>query len=79
MNPPRYYDTESSMHTAITISRFHCSHQCALSLVDSEELLNEMDRKCQLPHQKEVSQVISKICKSFRGMNSIIVEQSHNH
>ena len=50
------------------------------SLVDSEEflaLLQEMDRKYQVPHRKKVSQEISKIYKflweTIRSLSKTII------
>ena len=57
MNPPHYYNKESSRHTAITkkLSIFVGATNAPFSLVSSEEfheLLHEMNGKYQVPHRK---------------------------
>ena len=55
INPPRYYNKESSRHRAITknLAILFGATNVPFSLVDSKEfheLLQEMDRKYQVPH-----------------------------
>ena len=64
----------------LLLSHFHWSYN--VPSVDSEEfreLLQIMDSKYQVPHRKGVSQEDEQDIQSFRGNNSIVVEQSHNH
>ena len=58
INPPRYYNAESSRHTAITRKLAMFIGATNVTLLDSEEflvLLPEMDRKYHVPHLKGVS------------------------